>query len=87
MPRGRSWNREDDQGAPRHSPDWYDQSREATVLIAGDRMFIPCEGGPSRSRLEHFPPRLEIAERDGTYVLVDIGARDAWQYVFVPRRP
>jgi hypothetical protein len=33
-----------------------------------------------------FPPRLEIAERDGIYVLRDIGPRDEWRYDFVPRR-
>ena len=85
MPSGRSWQRQADRAAPRQSPDWYDQSRETTVLMAGDRLFVPCEGGPCRSRLEHFPPRLEIDEHDGTYVLADIGPRDEWKYVFVPR--
>ena len=70
---------------PRHSPHWYDQSGEATVLGPGDRIFIACEGGPSWSRLEIFPPRLEVEEREGTYVLVDEGPRDTWRYVFVPR--
>jgi hypothetical protein len=51
----------------------------------GDRMFIPCEGGPSISRLEMFPPRLEVEERDGTYVLFDSGPRSEWKYVFVSR--
>ena len=73
MPSGRSWQRQADRAAPRQSPDWYDQSGETTVLMAGDRLFVPCEGGPCRSRLEHFPPRLEIDEHDGTYVLADIG--------------
>jgi hypothetical protein len=71
---------------PRHSPGWYDQSAEAYVLEAGDRMFIQCEGGPSTTRLELFPPRLEILERDGMYVLRDVGLRDTWRYEFVPRR-
>ena len=71
---------------PRHSPDWYDQSEEVAVLEPGDRMFIRCEGGPCDSRLEMFPPRLEISERDGMYVLRDIGQRDEWRYDFVPRR-
>ena len=84
MPSGRSWQRQTDSAAPRHSPDWYDQSGETAVLVAGDRMFVPCEGGPCRSRLEQFPPRLEIDEPDGTYVLVDTGPRDEWKYVFVP---
>jgi hypothetical protein len=69
---------------PRHSPDWYDQCDEAVVLRPGDRLFIACEGGPSASRLEHFPPRLEVREKDGLYVLQDDGPRDTWRYVFVP---
>jgi hypothetical protein len=69
---------------PRHSADWYDQSAERVVLREGDRMFVACEGGPSASRLEYFPPRLEVAEEDGVYVLVDEGPRDTWRYVFVP---
>jgi hypothetical protein len=72
---------------PRHSPDWYDQSSEAAVLQAGDRMFVACEGGPCASRLETYPPRLELAEQGGTYVLEDDGPRDAWRYVFIPAEP
>jgi hypothetical protein len=74
-----------DQPGPRHSPDWYDQSGEPTVLDVGDRLFIACEGGPCTSRLETFPPRLEIEERDGAYVLDDVGPRPGWRYLFVPR--
>jgi hypothetical protein len=74
-----------DHPGPRHSPDWYDQSAEATVLDEGDRLFVPCDGGPSTSRLEMYPPRLEIEERDGIYVLRDIGPRHDWRYEFVPR--
>ena len=85
MPSGRSWQRGVDSAEPRHSPDWYDQSAELEVLIAGDRLFIACEGGPCLSRLEHFPPRLEIHEDEGTYVLIDVGPRDYWKYLFVPR--
>jgi hypothetical protein len=48
-------------------------------------MFLPCEGGPSASRLETFPPRLEVEERDGLYILVDDGPRADWHYLFVPR--
>jgi len=69
---------------PRHSPDWYDQSGEAAVLREGDRFFVVCEGGPSVSRVETFPPQLEVAEQGGTYVLEDDGPRDAWRYVFIP---
>jgi len=70
---------------PRHAPDWYDQSHEATVLAEGDRLLVRCEGGPSQSRLESFPPRLEVEESDGIYVLEDDGPRATWRYVFIPR--
>ena len=70
----------------RHSADWYDQTAEPVPLACGDRLFIPCQGGPAVSRLEVFPPRLELEELDGTYVLVDEGARDDWYYLFIPRR-
>jgi len=75
--------RANEQGA-RHSPDWYDQSHEAVALRPGDRLFVQCQGGPSQSRLETYPPRLEIEERGGTYVLADDGPRHEWLYVFVP---
>ena len=84
-PSGRSWRHPRDLDGPRHEADWYDQSGEDVVLVAGDRLFIPCEGGPSWNRLEHFPPRLEVDERDGTYVLDDSGPRSTWRYRFVPR--
>ncbi len=71
-------------GAPRHSPGFYDQSDELAELRPGDRLFVPCEGGPCLSRLETYPPSLEIAERGGTYVLVDDGPRQEWRYEFVP---
>jgi len=73
-----------DHPGPRHEPGWYDQSAEATILEPGDRMMIRCEGGPCVSRLEMFPPRLEVEERDGVYVLSDTGGRDDWFYEFVP---
>jgi hypothetical protein len=47
-------------------------------------LFVPCEGGPSTSLLETYPPRLEVTERGGTYVLEDHGARGQWRYRFVP---
>lgn len=50
----------------------------------GERMFIPCDGGPSWSRLVRFPPPLEIDEPDGLYVLVDDGPPEQWRYQFVP---
>ncbi len=53
----------------------------------GDRMLIPCDGGPSRSRLERYPPPLEVDEDEGVYVLVDDGPPHTWRYRFVPREP
>jgi hypothetical protein len=50
----------------------------------GERMLVPCEGGPSRSRLVRYPPPLEIEENGGTYVLVDDGPPEYWRYEFVP---
>jgi hypothetical protein len=47
-------------------------------------MFLPCQGGPCRSRLERFPPPLEINEKDGVYVLVDDGPPENWSYLFLP---
>jgi len=73
-------------GPERHSADFYDQHDEFVALQPGDRLLVPCEGGPCISRLETYPPRLEITERGGTYVLVDGGAREAWRYLFVPDR-
>jgi hypothetical protein len=52
----------------------------------GDRLFIPCEGGPSTSRLERWPPALEVEEAGGLYVLDDEGPWDRWRYVFVTGR-
>ena len=49
----------------------------------GDQMLIRCVGGPSISRLETFPPPLEVAERGGLYVLDDDGPVYAWTYHFV----
>ncbi len=55
------------------------------MIEVGERMLIPCEGGPSISRLERFPPAAEIPMDDGVYVLVDEGAPEHWRYEFVPR--
>src|SRR5262245_51384975 len=60
----------------RNSEHRYDQSGEPVVLEPGDRFFVRCEGGPSTSRLEVFPPRLEVEETDGIYVLEDDGPRE-----------
>jgi hypothetical protein len=39
--------------------------------------------GPCTSRLEIFPPRLEIEEAGGLYVLIDEGPIDDWKYQFL----
>lgn len=70
---------------PRHAADSYDQAGEPYPLAEGDPLFVPCTGGPCWSRLERFPPRLELEEDQGLYVLVDDGPRDTWRYEFVPR--
>jgi hypothetical protein len=54
------------------------------MLEPGDRMLIACVGGPSQGRLVEYPPPLEIAERGGTYVLVDDGLAETWRYEFAP---
>jgi hypothetical protein len=54
------------------------------MLRPGDRLLVQCEGGPCVSRLEYFPPRFEIDEQGGTYVLVDEGDLHNWRYAFVP---
>jgi hypothetical protein len=69
---------------PRHSPEWYDQRHEPVPLRVGDKLFVPCEGGPSTTRLETYPPRLELHERGGSYILIDEGLREEWRYLFVP---
>lgn len=54
----------------------------------GERMLIPCAGGgPCTSRLENYPPPLEIEERGGMYILVDDGLPDRWRYDWVADRP
>ena len=50
-------------------------------------MLIPCDGGPSQSRLVHYPPPVEIEEHDGLYVLVDEGDPERWSYHFLPHAP
>jgi len=82
----RRWTFPHGDGA-RHSIDWYDQDREDVVLKRGDRFFVNCEGGPCTSRLETFPPRVEIEGPDGLYVLVDDGPRAEWVYGFVSHAP
>ena len=50
----------------------------------GERFLIACEGGPSRSRLVHWPVPLEITDRGGVYVLRDDGPLVDWVYVWIP---
>jgi hypothetical protein len=51
----------------------------------GDRMLIGCRGGgPSFTRLVHYPPPLEIPAQGGIYVLVDKGPTSEWHYDWVP---
>jgi hypothetical protein len=48
----------------RHPADWrHDRLAEESMIQPGDRMFARCESGPSISRLETYPPQLEIEER------------------------
>jgi hypothetical protein len=49
----------------------------------GERMLLWCDGGPSRSRLERFPPPLEVDVDGGMYVLVDDGPAEHWHYQFI----
>lgn len=67
----------------RHSDEWYGDALRGAPLQRGDRMFIRCEGGPCISRLETFPPTIEIEENGGFYVLIDDGSPEEWVYQFV----
>ena len=49
----------------------------------GERLLLPCDGGPSQSRLVRYPPPLEIPVAGGMYVLVDDGPTEVWRYEFV----
>jgi len=69
----------------RHSPGWYQPLLDSGEVRPGQQLLIRCEGGRSISRLETFPPPLEIEERGGTYVLDDDGPVYRWRYEFVPR--
>jgi hypothetical protein len=52
-------------------------------MEAGERMLIPCEGGPTGWRAVTFPPPVEVDLADGMYVLVDDGPPEHWSYRFV----
>jgi hypothetical protein len=64
----------------RHRFDWYDQSTWPYPSAVDDRLFIRCVGGNAMSRVETFPPRLEITEPGGRYVLIDDGPPHDWTY-------
>ncbi len=49
----------------------------------GERLLIRCEGGPSVSRLVHYPPPLEIEEGTGIYVLDEGYDNEDWVYVWI----
>jgi len=51
-------------------------------MEAGERMLLWCDGGPSISRLERYPPPLEVPVAGGIYVLVDDGGPEQWHYEF-----
>ena len=50
----------------------------------GERMLLPCVGGPGTARLVLHPPPLEIEVHGGMYVLEDEGPPERWLYVFIP---
>ena len=74
---------EPDRVRPTHSPEWYQPLIDSGQVRMGDQMLIRCVGGPSISRMEAFPPPLEVVERGGLYVLDDDGPVYAWTYHFV----
>jgi hypothetical protein len=65
---------------------------ERHQFAEGERMIIPCEGGPNSGRLVYFPPPLEIeVGTTGVYVLDErpgsggVSGND-WVYVFIEQR-
>ncbi len=76
----------DDPGVgPRHSAGWYRDLLGDRTIRPGRQLLIRCVDGPSRVRLETFPPRLEIEVRGGVYVLEDDGPVHQWSYRLVSR--
>ena len=67
----------------RHTPGWYRQSFGADPARPGAPLMLRCDGGPLVSRLETFPPPIEVAVPGGVYVLVDDGPVHRWHYQFV----
>lgn len=58
--------------------------RQTRSMRDGDRMLIPCAGGPTGWRAASFPPPLEVSVDHGVYVLVDDGPPEHWTYQYVP---
>ncbi len=79
----RSPSRVPHEPGARHSAEWYGGALRGSRVRVGDRIFVQCDGGPCTSRLETFPPRLEIEETGGLYVLIDEGPIDDWKYQFL----
>ena len=55
----------------------------------GERLLVPCEGGPCTSRLVRSPPPLEFEEGHlGVSMLDERGPADdpEYVYVYVPER-
>jgi len=52
-------------------------------VIDGERMLLPCVGGPTSWHAASYPPPLEFETDDGVYVLIDDGIADQWSYEFV----
>lgn len=57
--------------------------RQTRKMDVGERMMIPCRGGPVGRRAATFPPPLEIELGDGMYVLVDDCPPEHRMYEFV----
>ena len=74
-----------DADGARHSSDWYVRAPGAGSVPEGTLLALPCDDAPRRYRFERFPPRLEVEEHGGVYVLVDDGPVRFWRYRFVSR--
>jgi len=82
---GAGGSTEEPGDGPRHSPGWYRDLPGGRAPRPGQQLLIRCHDGPSRVRLETFPPRLEIEVRGGVYVLEDDGPVHLWAYRLVAR--
>jgi len=57
--------------------------RQTRRMDVGERMMIPCRGGPVGWRAARFPPPLDTEVGGGLYVLVDDGSPHHRMYEFV----